>query len=342
MKPIGIVETKKIAYYAVALLISFGVMGLILAGLGYNPITGYSTFFLTAFSSLRALGLFIVKFTTLYLLGIAFAIPLKARKFNVGNEGQFLLGAIGAAAVGIYLKDLPQVVSVPLILIVSALFGMLWAFVPSILLYLFNVNEIVSTILLNFISFYLVDYVALSSLRDEFAGHPMTIPISISARLPVLVSQTTINIGVIIAIILGTLVYFFLEKTTYGYEIKATGSNPIASEKHGINVKLLGPLTIMLGGLFAGLAGGIEVAGYHYRLIAGMHGFYSPLSIILTLMVNGNPVLLFLSAFFVSLVDVGSNALQRTMGVPVEISLILLGLTMLLLMVAEYLSERGR
>lgn len=333
-------DIRIISYYTLALFVAFGFMGALLFALGYNPIDGYITFLRTPFMNLRAFGLFLVKFTSLYLMGLAFAIPLQARKFNVGNEGQFLLGAVGAAVAGVYLGGLPSFLAVPLALIVAAFLGLLWAAMPAFMLFLFNVNEIVSTILFNFISFYLVDYVALGSLRDVFAGHPMTIPISENAHIPTLVSQTNINLGLILAIIIGLAMFFVFSRTTYGYELKAAGSNPIAAEKHGINVKLLGPLSLMLGGALAGLAGGIEVLGYHYRLIEGMHGFYSPLSIILTLMVKGNPLLLFLSAFFVTLVDVGSNALQRTMGVPVEISLILLGLLMLLIMIAEYLSER--
>lgn len=328
---------RAVIYYALALILTFGAMGLILLGLGYNPLDGYSTFFSTPFSNLRSLGLFLVKFTTLYLMGLAFAIPLHSGKFNVGNEGQFLLGGIGAIILGVS----PDA-GVWIVLLVSALFGLLWALIPATMLYLFNVNEIVSTILLNFISFYLVNYVTLGSLRDEFAGHPMTIPIATTAKLPILVSDTNINAGLIISVIMGIIIFFLISRTVFGYELRATGSNPIAAQKHGINVKLLGPLSLMLGGLFAGLAGGIEVTGYYYRLIEGMHGFYAPLSIILTLMVRGKPLLLFASAFFVSLVDVGSNALQRTMGVPVELSLILLGLIMVLVMIAEYLAERER
>jgi simple sugar transport system permease protein len=333
-------DVRVLLYYAFALLVAFGFMGTLLFALGYSPINGYATFFKTPFMNLRAIGLFLVKFTSLYLMGLAFAVPLQARKFNVGNEGQFLLGAIGAAVAGIYFGGLPSYVALPLGLIIACLLGMLWAAMPAFMLFLFNVNEIVSTILFNFISFYLVDYIALGSLRDVFAGHPMTIPVSDNARIPTIVPQTNINAGLVIAIIVGIAMYIVVSRTTYGYELRAAGSNPIASEKHGINVKLLAPLSLIMGGALAGLAGGIEVLGYHYRLIEGMHGFYSPLSIILTLMVKGNPLLLFLSTFFVTLVDVGSNALQRTMGVPVEISLILLGLLMLLIMIAEYLSER--
>lgn len=336
------VSLRALAYYLVALAMSFGAMGAILAALGYSPLGGYSTFFIIPFSSARAVGLFLVKFTTLYLMSLAFAIPLHARKFNVGIEGQFLLGAVGAAVVGIHLGGLHPAISVPVVLLAAMFSGLVWAFFPSIMLYLFNVNEIMSTILFNFISFYLVNYVALGSLRDEFAGHPMTIPIASNARLPILIPQMNVTIGLVLTIILGIAAFIVLSKTVFGYELKAAGSNPIASEKHGINTRLLGPMSLMLGGVFAGLAGGIEVTGYHFRLIEGMHGYYAPLSIILTLMVKGDPLLMFLSAFLVTLVDVGSNALQRTMGVPVEISLILLGLMMLLIMVAEHLLERRR
>lgn len=340
MNTAGAVDLRAIIYYAIAITISVGAIGAILAAMGYNVIQGYVTFFLTGFMDIRSIGLFSVMFVSLYLLGLAFSVPLSSRKFNVGNEGQFLLGAIGAAIAGISLGGLSSPLLVPIVLLSSALFGMLWASIPAVLLYAFNVNEIVSTILLNFVAFQLVDYVALGSLRDVFAGHPMTIQVSESARLPNLVSGSSINAGLLISIACGAVMYIYIYRTVYGYELLAVGANPIAASKHGINARALGPMSLALGGVFAGLAGGIEVAGYHYRLIEGMQGFYAPLSIVAALMAKGEPRYLLLSSFYVTLVNIGSSALQRTLGVPSELSLIIAGLSMLLIMIAEYARER--
>jgi len=336
----GVIDLRALIYYSIAILVSISVVGATLAIMGYDIVQGYVSFLFSGFIDIRSLGLFSVKFTSLYLLGLAFSIPLAARRFNVGNEGQFLLGAIGASIAGILFGDIPAFILIPAVLLFSVLLGLLWSSIPALLLYVFKVNEIVSTILLNFIAFQLVNYVALSPLRDVFAGHPMTIPISESARLSSLIGGSSLNAGLSIAIVCGVIIYIYTYRTVYGYELQAAGANPIAASKHGINAKVLGPMSLAIGGVFAGLAGGIEVAGYHYRLIEGMQGFYAPLSIIAALMAKGDPRYLLLSSFYVTLVDIGSSALQRTLGVPAELSLIIAGLSMLLIMIAEYVKER--
>jgi ABC-type uncharacterized transport system permease subunit len=338
LKEIGITTI----YYVLAIGAAFLVTGVLLWITKQNILLGYETIFTSSFRSLEYFSLTIFKFIPLYLMGLGFAIPLASKKFNVGIEGQFLLGAIGAAIVGIVFGGLPSYVLVPLILVTAMAFGALWGFIPASLLYYFNVNEIISTILLNFISFYLVDLVALGRWRDQFAGHPMTIPISSAGHMPLIVKQPQIHVGSIVAIILGVLGYILVYKMVFGYELRAAGSNPIASMKFGINVSLLAPLSLVLGGLMAGLAGGIEVAGLHYRLVEGMQSDYASLAIIASLMAKGNPIYLFLTVGFISVLEVGASAMQRTMGAPVEIVFMTEALMMLFIMLAEVFRYRRR
>ncbi len=331
-----------ILYYAIAIVAAFIVAGVLLLITGQNVLKGYETIFTTSFRTLEGFSLTVFKFIPLYLMGLGFSIPLAARKFNVGIEGQFLLGAIGATAVGIIFKDLPAAVLIPLVLIAAMLFGGLWALIPAGLLYSFKVNEIISTILLNFISFYLVDMVALGPWRDQFAGHPMTIPISENAHIPLLVTQPQIHAGSIISIVLGILAFVMVYKMVFGYELRAAGSNPSASSKFGIKVKWLGPLSLVIGGLMAGLAGGIEVAGLHFRLVEYMQSNYAPLAIIASLMAKGNPITLFFFVLFISVIEVGASAMQRTMGAPIEIVFMTEALMMLFIMLAEVIRHRRR
>lgn len=325
--------------YLVGVSAAFLVAGVLLSALGYNVLVGYRTIFLTSFSNFDSFALTLLKFIPLLLMSLGFAIPLLAQKYNVGIEGQFLLGAIGASIIGLTL-NLPQFIHVLLALTVGVLLGSLWALVPALLLYKFNVNEIISTILMNFIAFYLVDYVATGPWRDVAAGHPMTIPIASTASLPLLVKRPAVHVGIILAVLVVLASYSLLYKTGPGYEIRATGANPRASQVFGINVKLIGPLTIVLGGAVSGLAGAMEVTGFHLRLIGGMQANYTPLGILIALMARGNPLALIFISFFISIIEIGSNALQRTQGVPVELTLIVEALILVFFLVAQALWRR--
>jgi len=333
-------ELRTVLYYLLAVIAAFAVAGIILLSLHQDVLTGYKTILTTSFSSLPNFALTIFKFTPIYLMGVGFSIPLAARKFNVGIEGQFLLGAVGAAVVGIGLSGFPSYILIPSMLLFAMIMGALWASIPAALLYLFNVNEIISTILMNFISFYLVDLFALGRWRDVSAGHPMTIPISPSAHLPIIGAQ--INIGSLIAVAVALVAFLTIYKSVFGYDLRATGSNPIAAFKFGIKTNYLFPLSLVIGGAVAGLAGGLEVSGLYFRFVEGMQSNYANLAIIVSLMARGNPILLLLTSFFFSVIEIGANAMQRTMGTPYEIALITEALMMLFIMTVDALRQRRR
>lgn len=339
-------DLKKIANdampYAIGVIAAFLVAGLFLALMGQNVLEGYYTIFFTSFGSLTGISLTIFKFIPLLLMGLGFAIPLMTRKYNVGVEGQFLLGAIGAVTVVFVLGPLPAPILLPLVLICSIVFGALWALIPALMLYKFNVNEIISTILLNFISFLLVDYVATGPWRDTFAGHPMTLPIPSQATLPLLVRSPQVHIGFLIALALPFLAYFYIYRTVPGYELRAVGANPKASSVFGIKAQYVAPLSLVLGGMVSGLAGGFEVTGLYYRLVEGMHSNYGALAIIVALICKGNPIGVILASLFISIIEVGASGMQRTMGVPVELVFIVEALMLLFILMADVMRARRK
>jgi simple sugar transport system permease protein len=267
-------------------------------------------------------------------MSLAFSIPFKAYRFNVGIEGQFLLGATGAALVGIYIGSLTPI-SFMLCLLVGSIMGLLWSSAPALLLYFFRANEIVTTLLMNFISFYLVDLIATGQLRDIAAGHPMTIPIAPQAALPLISIHPRITIAPLITILLTFSAYIFMYKTIYGYELRAVGSNRRAAMIYGISLSRLEPLSIILSGLLAGIAGSIEVTGLHMRLISGMQSNYVMIAILSTLLAKGHPLLLLISSAGISVIEVGSSALQRTSRTPAELSLLIEGTLLLSILLFE-------
>lgn len=321
--------------YILAVVAAFAAAGIFIALMGFNVLDAYRTILFTSFRTTNGFIQTLLKFVPLVLLALAFTIPLKAGKFNIGGEGQMIMGAVGAAAVGILLIDLPLVILLPLVLITGVVFGGLWAFIAAWLLYRFNINEILSTVLLNFVSFQVIDYVATEIWRDPFAGHPTTTPIGAGGELPLLVSSPPLHSGIIIAILVAIAVYVYTDRTSAGYELIATGANPKAAGIYGINTRILFLLSLTLGGAVAGLAGAIEVAGVHQRLIEGLQSNFLLLGIIIGLISKGNHAVVPFVAFFIAVLEVGASAMQRTMAIPVEMVFIVEALILIFVLLTD-------
>ena len=326
---------KQILPYLLAVLAAFIAAGIFLWLMGFNVLQAYQTILFTSFKSRNGFIQTLLKFIPLVLTALAFTIPMKASKFNIGSEGQLIFGAIGATATGIMFSDLPALALIPLILFVGMICGALWALIPAWLLYRFNVSEILSTVLMNFISFSVLDYIATEVWRDPLAGHPTTIPISESGRLPLLVSSPPLHSGLLIVILVAVLVYIYTDYTSAGYELVATGANPKAAKVFGINTKILFLLALVLGGSMAGLAGAIEVAGKHHRLIEGMQSHFMALGIIIGLLSKGNHGVVPFVAFFIAMLEVGANAMQRTMAIPIEMVFIVEALILIFTLLSD-------
>lgn len=304
--------------YLLAVLTAFAVAGLLLAVLGFDVLQAYKTILYTSFRTANGRVQTLLKFVPLLLMAYAFTIPFKARKFNIGGEGQLIIGGVCAAAVGILLAGWPLPLLLPLVLLGGILGGGLWAFIAAWLLYRFNINEILSTVLLNFVSFSVIDYVATEIWKDPAAGHPTSIPIGTGGELPLLVSRPPLHAGLIIVLVIAILVYLYTEHSTAGYELQATGANPRAAQIHGINTQVLFLLALVLGGAAGGLAGAIEIAGVHHRLIEGMQSNFMILGLLTGLIAQGNHKVVPFVALFIAILEVGASAMQRTMMIPVE------------------------
>lgn len=326
---------KQILPYLLAVFAAFLAAGIFLTLMGFDVLQAYQTILFTSFKSRNGFIQTLLKFIPLVLTALAFTIPMKASKFNIGSEGQLIFGAIGATATGIMFAHLPTLALIPLILFVGMICGALWALIPAWLLYRFNVSEILSTVLMNFISFSVLDYIATEVWRDPLAGHPTTIPISESGWLPLLVSSPPLHSGLLIVILVAVLVYIYTDYTSAGYELVATGANPKAAKVFGINTKVLFLLALVLGGSMAGLAGAIEVAGKHHRLIEGMQSNFMALGIIIGLLSKGNHGVVPFVAFFIAMLEVGANAMQRTMAIPIEMVFIVEALILIFTLLSD-------
>jgi len=326
--------------YLLAVIAAFLAAGVFIAAMGFNVLDAYATILTTSFKSLNGFVQTLLKWVPLVLLALGFAIPYRAGKYNIGGEGQLIVGAIGATAVGIMFSDLPLLVLLPLVVVAGVVFGGLWASLPAWLLFRFNISEVLSTSLMNFVSFCLIDYVATEIWRDPSAGHPTTIPVGAGGQLPRLLANSPLHSALILAMAAGIITYFYVNRTPAGYELVATGANPRASRVFGINVRIMAVLALVLGGALSGLAGAVEVTVVHLRLIEGMQSNFMHLGIIIGLISKGDIRAVPFVAFFIAVLEVGASAMQRTMMIPVEMVFIVESMILIFVLLSDVVRRR--
>jgi simple sugar transport system permease protein len=308
--------------------------------MGFDALRAYSTILFTSFRTPNGFVQTWIKWVPLVLQALAFTVPLAAGKFNIGGEGQMIVGAIGAAAVGITFLDLPLPLLLPLVLLAGVVCGMLWMLGPAWLLYRFGINEILTTVLMNFVAFQLVDFVATKVWPDPAAGHPTTMPIGPGGELPLLLASPPLHSGILVAVLVAIAVYLYTDRTSAGYELIATGANPRAARVYGVKVRRIFFVSLLVGGAIAGLAGAIEVAGVHGRLIEGFHSNFLLLGIIVGLIAKGKNAAVPFVALFIAILEVGASAMQRTMAIPGEMVFIVEALILIFVLLADVVRRR--
>lgn len=327
--------------YLVAVVLALVVAAVVIWALGYDPIKAMRAIVVTTPRTNFGFVQTMHKWVPLALLAFAFVVPLAAGRFNIGGEGQLLVGAVAATAAGISMSDLPMVVLLPICLVASMLAGMVWSGIAALLMQRFKVNEILSTVLLNFVSFYLLDYVASEIWPDTSAGHPATVPVGDGATFPTFWTPP-MHTGVLLAIVVSGIVIVWGRRTTQGFHVRAVGLNERAAKLHGVRTGRTAVLAMLIGGAVAGLAGGIEVAGVHGKLIEGMQSNYLLLGIIIGLIARGSLLAVPFVAFGIAWLEVGASAMQRQAQVPAELVLIVEGLILVFLLLSDVITARLR
>jgi simple sugar transport system permease protein len=332
---------RAVVPYLVAVVAAFVVAGIVVAALGHNPLVAFRSVVTTSFATSFGVVETFTKWVPLTLMALAFAIPLGAGRFNIGGEGQLILGATAATAVGVTLSDLPTPVLLPLVLIAGVLGGGVWAGIAAWLMSRFRINEILSTVLLNFVSFQVLDYVASEVWPDVGAGFPATVAVGDGAMLPT-VGRPALHTGVFLAALVVIACAVLMRRSVPGFELRAVGINERASKVHGIRTSRVAVGALTVGGMVAGLSGAIEVAGVHGNLLEGIGSNYLLLGIIIGLIARGSVVLVPFVAFGISILEIGASSMQRTAQVPAELVLIVEGLILLFLLLSDVLAARWR
>lgn len=332
---------RELVPYVIAVLAAAVVTGVIIAALGHDPAKALTSVVTTSFATKFGLVETFVKWVPLTLVALGFAIPLASGKFNIGGEGQLIIGATGATAVGITLSDLPAVILLPMTILAGVLAGAFWAWIAAWLMARFHVNEILSTVLLNFVSFQVLDYVASEIWPDVGAGFPATIKVGAGAMLPT-IGRPALHTGVILTAFVAVICVVMMRSSVQGFETRAVGLNLRASKVHGIRTSSVAVGALVVGGMLGGLAGAIEVTGVRGNLLEGIQSNYLLLGIIIGLIARGSVAVVPFVAFGISILEIGASAMQRSAQVPAELVLIVEGLILLFLLLSDYVVARSR
>jgi general nucleoside transport system permease protein len=332
-------DIKEIGFGLLSIIAALLVVAVMISFARINPIEAYQALIKGSLGSVNGISETFVKATPLIFLGLGITIAFRGGMWNIGGDGQLYLGALGATIIGVYLPSMPPVVHITLALMSGFIFGALWAAIPGYLKIRRGTNEIVVTIMLNYLATFLIAYLVSGPMKDttQLIPVPQSRQIAESAVLPRLIPLTRIHAGFIIAIAAVVVVWFILERTVLGYEIKAVGENVEAARYGGINVFKRGFIAMVLSGGFAGLAGMSEISGVHHYLLDGISPGYGYLAIAVALFGGLNPVGVVFSALFFGALMVGAESMQRAVGVPTATIYLLEGLVVIFVLARHIL-----
>ena len=318
-----------IKFSILSILLGLLVGAIVLIISGNNPLIAYGAMIKGIIAKPKYIAWTIIKATPYILTGLSIAFAFKTGLFNIGAEGQFIIGALVATLVG-YGIELPAIIHIPLTIILAAFAGGLWGSIAGFLKSKFGINEVIATIMLNWIAFYLSNFMVSNSFisvpnSETSVKIKESASIGIDSLKSVVGPATPINLGIIITLILVFAVWFILTKTTLGFELRAVGHNKDAAEYAGIDVGKSILKSMAIAGLLAGVAGAIQVMGvtHNITVLASQEG-YGFDGIAVALIANSNPIGVIFSGLLFGAFKYGGIKMQST-GAPSEVINIVIG-----------------
>jgi ABC-type uncharacterized transport system permease subunit len=321
------------ARIVVALLLSLICAAALIALAGHSPILAFAAIVDGAVGSPHQIGAALNRCTPYLLAGAGVAFCLRAGIINIGAEGQIAMGGAGAAATALALSGAPPVLAIPTALIGGALAGAAWAGVATAIHLGRRVHEVLATLLLNFVAILLVQQLLAGPLGQFGAGFLQSPLMPRAAWLPRL-ADFDAHPGFLIAIVAAAALSFVLWRTPFGFALRVAGSSRQAAAYAGFSLSGLTWGVMLTAGALAGLAGGVEVLGVHRRLIEGFSLGFGFKAVTVALLGAMEPLAVVPAALFVGLLEAGSLAMQRQIGVPSALVTVIEGLTMLFVLAA--------
>jgi ABC-type uncharacterized transport system permease subunit len=302
---------------------------------GANPYELYGLMVNSVFGDWYGIGEVVIKSTPFILTALAASLPAKAGMINVGGEGQLAIGALVATWSAVYvLSDIPGPIGLPLMALFGALGGALWASIAGLLKVKGNMNETITTLLMNYIAFFTIGFFCQGILKDPASFNwPFSPPVAEQLRLPTFTMSSRAHMGIFIAIAVALLVWFVIYHTRLGFKIRTVGGNAEAARQAGINVKAIQLGVLIAAGAIAGLAGMIEISGIEERLRPTTGVNYGYLGFLASWMAWNHPLRLVVTAFIIGTISVAGNSMEMNSGLPASSVQILMALVLFALLI---------
>ena len=312
--------TKSLGSFIVPLLsivLALIIGVIIMAALGANPAVALKNLAMGAFGTKANIGTTLTKATPLMFCALCACFAYKCGVFNLGGEGQFIIGSVACYYVA-YCSGVTGVPGILLALLAGAVAGGIWGMIPGVLKITRGQNEMIISIMLNYVATLFMGVIYTNWLRDESV--PQTLPVPDSVMLPRVIDGMRFTWAFIIAVVVGLLIYYFLFWTSDGFKLRAVGYNMTASRFNGFPVKRYILTSFIISGAIAGLGGGAELLGTQFRLINGFGAGYGFDGVAMALIGQLHPIATVFVAVFFAALRVGSTTMQAATGVPTSVS----------------------
>jgi len=315
-------------FVSVAIAVLIGSLVILISG--GDPVAAFRAMFTGAFGGPRQVGETLLRATPLIFTGLAVAYGFRSGLFNIGAEGQLFLGGMAAAFVGVKVAGLPWMISIPAILISALIAGAAWAFIPALMKAKIGAHEVITTMMFSFIGRYLVSWIITGPFKAE-GQIPQTPELPIMSRLPrisdvvTLIPPNRAHFGILLGVIAAVIVWWVLKYTVLGFEARAVGFNPSASETGGVSVAATTIKSLCISGSLAGLAGATEVMGVHYRLFDQFSSGFGFTGIAVALLAKNNPIGVIAAAILFGSLSAGAGTMQLEAGVSQKVISIIQG-----------------
>ena len=305
---------------------------------GIDPAETYLRMWQGAFGSSYAISETLVKAIPLMLLGLGLSLAFRMKLWNIGAEGQLYMGAFAASGIALFYGDLPSLILLPVMALASFVAGGIWGLIPGTLRAFWDVNETITTLMLNYVAIFFVESFIFGPWKDPASmGFPLSPRFSPQAYLPS-IGDSRVHIGLLVALLVAVLLYFLLNYTKWGYEIKVVGESHASARYTGINVVKNIMLVMLISGGIAGLAGMIEVSGITHRLQQGISPGYGFTAIIVAWLARLNPFAMIMVAILFGALLVGGFGLQ-IFGLPFSTVQMLQGAILFFLLGGEIFTK---
>lgn len=334
---------RHLSFGIVAVIVAVGLLVAVVAVAGYPPAAALAAFWDGSFGSWYSLTSgTLVRATPLIIAGLAITVAFRCGVLNIGVEGQLLVGAALATAVSLR-SGIPAFLVIPAAVCAGVGGGIVWATLPALLKRRRGVLEVISTLLLNAVALFFVSWLVRGVLQERTHTYPQSDLIPSAARLPMILPQTRLHAGFIIALMIAVLAWWMLAHSAWGFRLRATGENPSAAASAGqVDVAAMGTTALLISGGLAGLAGAVEVQGVTYSLHENISAGYGYTAIAVALLARLDPLGVIPSAILFAGLESGANAMQRDAGVPSVLVKIVEALLIIGVLLAGAWHRRGR